>query len=158
MASTPAWHDNILACYPYVLDKLREVEQIQDVLEAQDFATISSSQRTQLPQDGAVYVLLDGYTPTSTNDNSREQTMKIGFSFILTKTNYTPLPQTHGVGETITAIAKALQGFDPTDEDGRALTTAPFKQDKPLPIRYEDGFAFFPLRFTAEVAVITDND
>lgn len=151
----PAWRNNILACYPAILKRLEQVTQVKKVLEAQDFSAISS-ERKQRPLDGAVYVILDGFTPTSTNDNNREQTIEIGFSFILTKTNYTPRPQTDGVGETLTAITKALQGFDPMDNQGRALTTSPFRQQNALPIRYEDGFAYFPLRFTAEVAVIAD--
>lgn len=156
--SAPAWQANILACYPYVLERLQSVPQISQVLEAQDFTDISSStRRKQIPSDGAVYVLLDGFTPTNANAKGREQNMEIGFSVILTKQQVTPQPATNGVGQTITAIAKALQGFDPIDEQGRALTTEPFIQRKPLAVRYEDGFAFFPLRFTTVVAIISDN-
>ena len=157
MANVPAWNDNALACYPYVLERLREVSQVKRVLEAADFAAISGAQRKQVPLDGAVYLILDGYTPTASNGKGREQLIEIGFSVILTKQQVTPQPATNGVGQTITAIAKALQGFDPTDKQGRALTTEPFIQRKPLAIRYEDGFAFFPLRFTTVVAVISDN-
>lgn len=154
----PAWMDNILACYPYLIARLRQVPAIRQVLEAQDFAAISSSQRRQLPQDGSVYVLLDGFTPQSTTDNNRAQTMEIGFSVILTKQQVTPQAATGGVGQTITAIAKALQGFDPVDEYGRALTSSSFKQRNALAVQYEEGFAFFPLRFTTTVAVISDED
>lgn len=156
--SAPAWQTNVLACYPYVLERLQSVPQISQVLEAQDFTDISSStRRKQIPSDGSVYVLLDGFTPTDANAKGREQNMEIGFSVILTKQQVTPAPATNGVGQTITAIAKALQGFDPVDEQGRALTTEPFMQRKPLAVRYEDGFAFFPLRFTTVVAIISDN-
>lgn len=155
--NAPAWQTDILACYPYVLERLKSVSQVSQVLEAQDFADISSAKRKQIPADGTVYVILDGYTPGSDNARGREQNMEIGFSVILTKQQVTPQPATNGVGQTITAIAKALQGFDPTDKQGRALTTEPFIQRKPLAIRYEDGFAFFPLRFTTVVAVISDN-
>lgn len=155
--NAPAWQTDILACYPYVLERLKSVAQVTQVLEAQDFADISSAKRKQIPADGTVYVILDGYTPGSDNARGREQNMEIGFSVILTKQQVTPQPATNGVGQTITAIAKALQGFDPTDKQGRALTTEPFIQRKPLAIRYEDGFAFFPLRFTTVVAVISDN-
>ena len=154
--NAPAWHTDILACYPYVLERLQSVSQVSQVLEAQDFADISSTKRKQIPADGTVYVILDGYTPGSENAKGREQNMEIGFSVILTKQQVTPQPATNGVGQTITAIAKALQGFDPTDERGRALTTQPFIQRKPLAVRYEDGFAFFPLRFTTVVAVLAD--
>lgn len=154
----PAWMDDVLACYPYLIERLRQVPAIRQVLEAQDFAAISSPKRKQLPTDGAVYVLLDGFTPTSDNANGREQMMEIGFSVILTKQQVTPNPATDGVGQTLTSIAKALQGFDPSDAQGRALTAIPFKQRKALAIQYEDGFAYFPLRFTTTVAVISDKD
>ena len=157
MANVPAWNDNALACYPYVLERLREVSQVKRVLEAADFAAISGAQRKQVPLDGAVYLILDGYTPTSTNGKGREQLIEIGFSVILTKQQFTPNPAADDVGKTLTAISKALQGFDPSDEQGRALVTAAFESRTPLPIQYEDGFAFFPLRFTTEVAIISDN-
>lgn len=153
----PAWQDDALACYPYLLDRLREVSQVNVVLEAKDFADISGEDRQQIPLDGAVYVMLDGYTPTTSNARGAEQTIEIGFSVILTKQQFTPTPDTDGVGPTLTAISKALQGFDPKDERGRALVTSPFRQRPPIPIRYKPGFAFFPTRFTAEVAIISDN-
>lgn len=154
--SAPAWHDNILACYPHLIARLRQLPQVRQVLEAQDFAAISSAKRRQLPQDGSVYVLLDGFTPTSDNASGREQIMEIGFSVILTKQQVTPKPCADGVGQTLTAIAKALQGYDPSDEYGRCLTATPFKQRKALSVKYEDGFAFFPLRFTTTVAILAD--
>ena len=157
MANVPAWNDNALACYPYVLERLREVSQVKRVLEAADFAAISGAQRKQVPLDGAVYLILDGYTPTASNGKGREQLIEIGFSVILTKQQFTPNPAADDVGKTLTALSKALQGFDPSDEQGRALVTQAFESRPPLPIQYEDGFAFFPLRFTAEVAILSDN-
>ena len=157
MANVPAWNDNALACYPYVLERLREVSQVKRVLEAADFAAISGAQRKQVPLDGAVYLILDGYTPTASNGKGREQLIEIGFSVILTKQQFTPNPASDDVGKTLTALSKALQGFDPSDAQGRALVTNPFESRPPLPIQYEDGFAFFPLRFTAEVAILSDN-
>ena len=157
MDNAPAWNDNALACYPYILERLESVMQVKRVLEAADFAAISGAQRKQVPLDGAVYLILDGYTPTSSNAKGKEQLIEIGFSVILTKQQFTPNPATDGVGQTLTAISKALQGFDPSDSQGRALVTEPFTHRPPLPIQYEDGFAFFPLRFTAEVAILSDN-
>lgn len=157
MANAPAWNDNALACYPYIIERLQSVKQVKRVFEAADFAAISGAGRKQVPSDGAVYLILDGYTPTASNANSKEQLIEIGFSVILTKQQFTPTPATNGVGQTLTAISKAMQGFDPSDEQGRALVTEPFSHRSPLPIQYEDGFAFFPLRFTAEVAILSDN-
>lgn len=152
----PAWHSNVLACYPALLARLRTVAGVKKVCEAKELAALGADKK-QMPLDGAVYVILDGFTPTAHNNNRREQMLEIGFSVILTKRHYTPQPQlgNKSVGETITALAQALQGFDPADEQGRAFTATPFKQTKALPIRYEDGFAYFPLRFTCEVAVIS---
>lgn len=154
MANLP-WQDNFLACYPAVLEQLRRVKQVKKVLEAQDFANISS-ERKQRPLDGAVYVIFDGFTPTQPNNTNREQILDIGFSVILAKTNITPRPQTNGIGETLTAIAKALQGFLPVDQQGNDLTITPFEQKPALSIQYLDGFAYFPLRFTAQVAILND--
>ena len=82
MANVPAWNDNALACYPYVLERLREVSQVKRVLEAADFAAISGAQRKQVPLDGAVYLILDGYTPTSSNGKGREQLIEIFLSHL----------------------------------------------------------------------------
>lgn len=150
-----AWHDNLLACYPALLAQLKSASGVKKVMESTELSALTG-ERKQLPLDGAVYVVFDGFTPAQTNDRSNAQIMEIGFSVILTKRHYNPTPQTGGVGETITAIAKALQGFEPLDSDGQPLTITPFKQTPALPIQYEDGFAYFPLRFTTEVAIFTD--
>lgn len=155
--SNPAWHDDILAVYPAFLDRLRQIPQVKKVLEAKDLEALTG-ERKQVPLNGAVYVVLDGFTPKQDNDNHRGCLIEIGFSVILAMTSYTPKPAVDSVGSTLTAICKAMQGFDPSDEQGRALTTTPFRQQTALPIRYEEGFAYFPLRFTAEVAVIAEQD
>ena len=95
-------------------------------------------------------------TPTDIAGANSEQTIEIGFSFILAKRKYTPtkIHNCEGLGETWTALARALQGFDPVDAQGRALTSTPFRQRAALPIDYRSGFGVFPLRFTAQVAVL----
>lgn len=147
------WRDDFLACYPALLERLRQVKQVKKVLEAQDLAAISGERRIK-PLDGSVYVILDGFTPLQDNDRGSEHQIELGFSIILTMTQYTPRPRTDSVGALLTAIAKSLQGFRPVDQDGWELTLTPFVQQPALPIRYEDGFAYFPLRFTTSVAVI----
>lgn len=151
----PAWHDNILACYPALLDRIAAVPGVSRVIEIESFADLDDGKKVA-PQDGAVYVILDGMTPTDIAGANTEQTLEIGFSVILAKRKYTPT-KTHnreGLGETWTALARALQGFDPLDAQGRALTSTPFKQRAALPIDYRTGFGLFPLRFTAQVAVL----
>lgn len=154
---TPAWHDNFLACYPALLERIKGVAGVKKVLEAQDLQALTDPKRKLPPVDGAVYVIFSGMTPTNSNNQGREQSFDISFGIILTKRNYTPKPNdTDDVGTTLTALAKALQGYEPITDDGRALTLTPFKQTNPLPMRYEDGFAFFPLAITAQVAVVAD--
>lgn len=151
----PAFYDNILACYPALIARLEQVEGVRKVLEAEDLASIGDK---QAPLDGAVYVALDGFSPLEDNNARKEQTIEIGFSIILCKRAYSPRPKPFGVGETLTALCRALQGFDPEDERGRALTTSPFKQTTALAIEYQKGWAFFPLRFICEVAIIQDKE
>lgn len=151
--SKPIWHGNFLACYPAILQRLQQVKGVKKVLESQDLANISKSQR---PLDGAVYVVFDGFSPTDHNNAKREQMLQIGFSVILVKTNITPRPQTDGIGETLTAIMQTLQGFQPQDEHGNDLTLSPLMQTQALAIRYEDGFAYFPMRFSTEIAILGD--
>ena len=52
-----------------------------------------------------------------------------------------------------TALIRALQGFVPKNGEGKSLTAAPFAARAALPITYDEGYAFFPLRF--ETSVIT---
>ena len=156
---TPAWHDNILACYPALLARLAQVSGVIKVIEIEDFADLDDGKKV-VPLDGAVYVVLDGFTPTSIAGQNNHQTIEIGFSVILAKRKYTPtkIHNRAGLGETYTAIARALQGFDPKDAQGRALTITPFVQRAALPIDYRNGYALFPLRFTTTVAVTGNPD
>ena len=154
----PAWHDNILACYPALLARIESVPGVKKVYEAQEMGALGDD-RAVMPVDGAVYVILDGFTPTTTA-SAREQTIEVGFSVILAKRVYNPNRNPYredGLGETYTAIARALQGFDPVDADGRALATQPFTQRAALPISYRNGYALFPLRFVTAVAVVADD-
>lgn len=154
----PAWHDNILTCYPALLARLATVPGVKKVYEAQEMGALGDD-RAVMPIDGAVYVILDGFTPTTTA-SAREQTIEVGFSVILAKRVYNPNRNPYrvdGLGETYTAIARALQGYDPVDATGRALATQPFTQRPALPIAYRDGYALFPLRFTTAVAVVGDD-
>lgn len=152
----PQWRHNFLACYPVLLQRLQNVAGVKKVLEAKDLQMLTGDRR-QRPLDGAVYVIFDGFTPKADNNKRREQLLELGFSIILTKTNITLKPCTDGVGETLTAIAKSLQGFEPKDEHGSNLTLTPFKQKPALPIRYEDGFAYFALRYVTDVAILAED-
>ncbi|TKI21140.1 hypothetical protein FCO27_19005, partial [Bacillus pumilus] len=129
-------YQNVLACYPALLARLAQVPGVHQVLEAADLEALSSDKRLK-PIDGAVYVVFDGFTPDTDAATRQLLRERLSFSVILTKRQYNPGHMQYGadgVGETITAIKAALQGFRPLDEQGRALTLDPFSARAALPI------------------------
>lgn len=154
MATLPMYR-NMLACYPAVLARLATVEGVSAVLEAADLEAVTSDRKLK-PQDGAVYVVFDGFTPDATAGSKTVLRERLSFSLILAKRQYNPSRLQYGVngvGETITAIKSAFQGFDPEGENGEKLTLEPFTARSALPIAYHEGFAFFPMRFETAVAI-----
>lgn len=151
MKNYPLWHDDFLVCYPALLDRIGTIPQVKKVQEIKELAEIDS--QAVAPLDGAVYVIFDGMSPTDPNNGGREQVMELGFTLILAKQQYNPRPRMDGVGASLTAICKALQGFEP-EQDGRALTLSPFVQKQALAVRYFKNYALFPLRFTTTVAIM----
>ncbi|MBF0804965.1 MULTISPECIES: hypothetical protein [unclassified Neisseria] len=148
-------YQNILACYPAVMARMAEVPGVSAVLEAADLEAVTSERRLK-PQDGAVYVVFDGFTPDDTAGGKTLLRERLSFSFILAKRQYSPNRLQYsqdGVGETLTAIKAAFQGFDPKDDNCRPLTAAPFTARAALPIAYHEGFAFFPMRFETAVTI-----
>lgn len=156
MSNHPIWRDDLLACYPALIDRLKACPEIKKVCEAKELADLDSN-KAQMPLDGAVYVILDSITPQQSNNGGRETMMSLGFSIILAKQNVTPMPKMAGLGAVLTAICKAMQGFEPKNKDGKRLSLSPFVQEKGLPIRYGKGFGFYPFRFTTTVAVVCDD-
>lgn len=154
----PAFHDNIFVSYPAVIEHLEKVPGVQIVLQAEDLRSLLSDDVA--PLDGAVYVVIDQARPLATAGANTDQTIEIGYSLIYTRTHINPsqVYTDGGVFETWTEIAKAMQGFDPTNDKGQALTTTPFKQASALPFDYQDGYAFFPLRFVAEVSISANQE
>lgn len=147
--------DNILACYPVLLERLASVPGVKRVLEAPDLEALAADRKIR-PDDGAVYLVFDGFTPAETAGNAANLALKLSFSVILTKRQYAPNKMQYGqdgVGETLTALIRALQGFVPKNGEGKSLTAVPFAARAALPITYDEGYAFFPLRF--ETSVIT---
>lgn len=154
MANLPMYQ-NMLACYPYILQRLEGIAGVNAVLEAADLEAVTSERRIA-PQDGAVYVVFDGFTPDTAAANKTVLRERISFSLILAKRRYNPnrLPYgADGVGETLTAIKSAFQGYDPVDENGKKLTLEPFTARAALPIAYHEGYAFFPMRFETAAAI-----
>ena len=147
--------DNILACYSALLERLASVPGVKRVLEAPDLEALAADRKIR-PDDGAVYLVFDGFTPAETAGNAANLALKLSFSVILAKRQYAPNKMQYGqdgVGETLTALIRALQGFVPKNGEGKSLTATPFAARAALPITYDEGYAFFPLRF--ETSVIT---
>lgn len=153
-----AWHNDMLACYPVLLERLQEIKQIKKVFEVKELNQLTAERPSVAMLDGCVYVVLDSITPKNENNNKREQVLEIGFSIILVKSfiNISPSEVRKGdynLGQTLTAICKALQGFEPV-KNGEFLTLSPFTQKSALNIRYDKGFGLFALRFATDVAII----
>lgn len=154
MATLPMYQ-NILACYPAILARMAEVPGVTAVLEAADLEAVTGDKRIK-PQDGAVYVVFDGFTPDTAAISKTALRERLSFSFILAKRQYNPNRLQYGedgVGETLTAIKSVFQGFDPKDGNGQALVLEPFSARAALPIAYHEGFAFFPVRFETAVVI-----
>ena len=153
---TPAWHDDFLAVYPYLIKRLQSIPNLKAVLESKDLDALTRDKKL-LPHDGAVYLVFDGFTPNTDNNNRREQSFELSFSVILVKRQHSPSPDLDSIGRQLTQITKALLGFDPVDEHGKALCAKPFKAAKAMPVQYFDGFGFFPMRFVSEVSVLVSS-
>lgn len=153
-SSLPTWQSDFLAFYPILLEHLKQIKAIKKVCEAKELEDLDVG-RVQVPLDGAVYVVIDSIRPSESNNRGREQMMTIGMSVILAKQQYNPTPKMDGVGATLTAICKALQGYEPMT-DGKHLTHSPFVQDGGMNILYRKGFALYPLHFSVSVAIVPD--
>lgn len=152
MTKTLNWQTDFLAFYPVLLNHLKQIPAIKKVCEAKELEDLDVG-RVQVPLDGAVYVVIDSIRPSESNNRGREQMMVIGISVILAKQQYNPMPKLDGVGATLTAICKALQGYEPMVDD-RHLTHSPLLQDGTMNILYRKGFALYPLHFSVSVAIV----
>lgn len=151
----PAWHEDFLVCYPAIIERLKGIQCIKKVFEAKELNELSANESI-VPLDGAAYVLFDSIEPLSER-GVRENTLQIGFSIILAKQQYTPQPKIDGLGQTLAAVYKAFNGFDPTNDEGRALVSTPFRAAKPKPILFRNSVGLFPMRFVSEVVVMADD-
>lgn len=144
-----------MACYPLIIERLKTIPQVKKVHEIKELAQLS---RDIAPLDGCVYVIFDGLMPKNDNNARTEQILELTFSVILAKSliNINPTHVKAGeysLGQTLTAIAKSLQGYEPMS-GGDYLTISPLTQKSPLPIRYDKGFGLFAFRFATDVAVV----
>ncbi|UOO93583.1 phage tail terminator protein [Vitreoscilla stercoraria] len=146
-------HDNMLAVYPTILERLATIEGVKAVKEAGELAVLMAGvreKRQMSPLHGAVYVIFGGHTPTDSASKGKNQVSELNFTFAYCsryveggKSNL------YEVGAVLTAIKKAFQGFDVP-----SLVVKPFTEVQAPPIEYNDGFALYPLSFVTSVATI----
>ncbi|WII93188.1 hypothetical protein QEO94_11315 [Kingella negevensis] len=142
---------NMLESYPLLIARLKELPELQDVQGVRELSLMLDN-RDIVPQDNTFYVVLDGWQPEKSAPNQLKK-MRLSFSLVLAKQYYGALEVPHEweqVGETLTAIRRQLQGWQPTIErNGREIPAMVDKFDEvsPASINYFDGFALYPLRF-----------
>lgn len=147
------WKSDFLSgVYTAIKQRLNEIDGVVRVIEAQELSAIAAK---NIRQNNAIYLIFEGFSPKTANNRSKEQILELSFSVILLRTQLNPEPQLNGLGAMLTKICRALQGFSPSDSEGRDLVISPLKQSSAMNIQYLDGFGYFPLRFSCEVAVIS---
>ena len=164
-SSLPRYHEDMFACYPKMIERLKKlvengtVKTIKECDNIDDLLPSTDGVSKRLPLDGCLYVVFDNLTPLESNDDGSEQEEQIGFSLVYTtkKYNFRPLSGM-SVGIVLTRIAKRMNGYLPEDENGKAYTLSPFVQATPLAVRYANGFGYFSRRYVTTVATCADND
>lgn len=146
------WRNDFLTgVYEAIKNRLKQVEGITKIIEAQELSAIAAK---NIRLNNALYLIFDGFTPTKENNRGKNQILELSFSVILLRTQLNPEPKLNGLGTMLTKICRTLQGFEPENDKGQLLVVSPLKQEKALGIQYLDGFGYFPLRFSCEVAII----
>lgn len=145
-------HQNILAVYPEILDRLKTVRGVKAVKEIGELAELVSSgasKRKAAPLDGAVYVVYGGSTVSDEVRRGAYIKSTLHFTFVLAK-SYTANGRStlYEVGETLTAIQTAFAGWDAGEE----FIVSPFRRVASPAIEYNDGYAFYPISFACETA------
>lgn len=144
---------DFLAFIPAVIDRLNTVKEIKKVFTAHELSDLDVGKNINAI-DGCVYVILDGFSPSDEVNLGKNQLMDITFSVILAKQHYNQR-EVGNVGTILTAIAKALMGFEPTHNQ-EYMTVSPIYLDKGASVLYQQGFALYPLRFKTQTVIIVD--
>lgn len=147
-------HSDFLAFIPAVIERLNTVKEIKKVFTAHELSDLDVGKNINAI-DNCVYVILDGFSPSDEAKRGKNQLMDITFSVILAKQHYNKTG-VGDIGASLTAIAKALIGYDPKDEQGQHLTTTPIYLDKGVSVLYQKGFALYPLRFKTQSVIVAD--
>lgn len=150
MAQLPM-HDNLLAVYPHIIQRLQSINGVKVVKEAGELAELANGLREKrriAPLDGAVYVVYGGSKPTTQVGNGRFQTERLFFTFAYCS-NYLSGSQSqlYEVGRVLTAIQQSFAGWLP--ESG--LTVSAFERTESPAIEYHDSFALYPIGFAVDV-------
>ena len=151
MADLPM-HDNLLAVYPKILERLKTVPGVRSVKEVGELANLLNTEakrRSELALDSAVYVVYGGSTPGDNAGNGRFLRDTLYFTFVLCRHIPGGKPVLYETGQTLAAIQQAFQGWDA----GREYAAGPFQRAASPAIEYNDKFVFFPLSFTVPVVL-----
>lgn len=148
-------HTDFLAFLPAVIERLNTVKEIKKVFTAHELSDLNETKPSLNRIDGCVYVVLDSFAPANEANKGKNQAMDITFSVILAKQHYNKIG-VGDVGVTLTAIVKALVGYEPDNEQGQYLTLNPIYLDKGANVLYQKGFALYPLRFKTQTVIIAD--
>lgn len=153
-----AMHDNMLAVYPHILERLRGVQGVKAVKEIGELAELVSQlreKRKTAPLDGAVYVVFGGAEPVSDAGNKQFQTERLYFTFVYCGTYLSGSRlKLYETGKVLTAVQQAFQGWLPE----MGLTEGAFARTQSPPIEYHDGFAFYPVSFAVNVSIIQSSN
>ena len=141
-------HDNPLAVYPLILERLKTVPGVKAVKEVGELAELlstASARRKAAPLDGAVYVAYGGSRPEGSAGNGRMTTERLYFTFVLAKSYAGARGGLYEVGAVLAAIQHSFGGWDA----GAEYTISPFVRTAGPAIEYNDGYAFYPKNKTS---------
>lgn len=145
-------HQNLLAVYPKILERLATVEGVKAVKEVGEMAELVAAAREKrrvCPVDGAVYVVFGGMVPDESAARARVQSYRLHFTFALAKTySIGAKSRLAEVGRVLTAIAQAFNGWDSPGD-----IAEPLRQEPAPPIEYNDGYALYPLSYSTRVII-----
>lgn len=142
-----AMHNNLLAVYPRILERMKTVPGVKSVREVGDLNHLLNSadkRRMAAAVDGAVYVVFGGSSPDDAAGMGKFVKETLYFTFVLCRHNPGEKSILYEAGATLVAIQQAFQGWDA----GREYAAGPFRRAASPAIEYNDRFVFFPISFT----------
>lgn len=144
---------NMLAVVPHLMARLGELDGVHSVQGVRELAQMLDDKTRQIiPEDNAVYVVFDSFTPEGSG-NGKQKQVRLSFSIVLARQFYGASDVPHlesAVGEMLSAIRTHLQGWSPTRQEygkDKPFLTQPFDEVAAAEIAYFDNFALYPVRF-----------